>query len=161
MLCREEQAKLAGWKIEIIATDISTEMVERAREGIYGQFEVQRGLPIQYLTKYFKQVQDRWQLSAEIRSAVQFREFNLLNDPRQLGTFDVVFCRNVLIYFDRPTKEQVLGRIADRLPEDGILFLGGSETVLGISDRFEQLSNESGLYRRAARATAPVAVGWA
>jgi chemotaxis protein methyltransferase CheR len=108
--------------------------------------------------KYFKQVGDRWQLNAEIRNAVQYREFNLLGDTRPLGGFDVVFCRNVLIYFDRPTKEQVLNRVADRLPADGTLFLGGSETVLGVSSRFEQIANESGLYRPSVRASAQLAV---
>lgn len=158
MLCREEQPNLAGWKIDIVATDLSREMVERAREGLYGQFEVQRGLPIQYLARYFNQVADRWQLKPEIRDAVHFREFNLLDDPRPLGSFDIVFCRNVLIYFDLPTKAKVLRRIAERLAPDGALFLGGSETVLGVSDQFEQWSDESGVYRRVVAAAPRLAV---
>jgi chemotaxis protein methyltransferase CheR len=147
MTIKEEGAKLAGWRFEIIATDISQEMVDRARAGLYSQFEVQRGLPIQLLMKYFKQIDDRWQLDEAIRSMVQFRLFNLLEEPRALGHFDVVFCRNVLIYFDQPTKTQVLERIAKLLPADGVLYLGGAETVLGITDRFEPMPAERGIYR--------------
>ena len=155
MVIKEEGAKLAGWRFEILATDLSIEMIERARAGMYSQFEVQRGLPIQLLMKYFKQMDDRWQLSDEIRNMVQYRQFNLLDDPRTLGTFDIVFCRNVLIYFDQPTKAQVLERIAKLLPNDGVLYLGGAETVLGITDRFEPMPNERGLYRPVQRAAAP------
>jgi chemotaxis protein methyltransferase CheR len=152
MILREEAALLAGWRIEIIGTDISQEIIERARKGIYSQFEVQRGLPIQMLMKYFKPVEDRWQLTQEIRDMVQYREFNLLHDTRSLGVFDVVFCRNVLIYFDQATKGQVLARIAQVMHPDGMLYLGGAETVLGISDRFEPLPSERGLYRPTAKA---------
>jgi chemotaxis protein methyltransferase CheR len=119
---------------------------------MYSQFEVQRGLPIQLLMKYFKQMDDRWQLSDEIRNMVQYRQFNLLDEPRTLGTFDIVFCRNVLIYFDQTTKGKVLERIAKLLPADGVLYLGGAETVLGITDRFEPLPSERGIYRPAQRA---------
>jgi chemotaxis protein methyltransferase CheR len=147
MVIKEEGAKLAGWRFEIIATDISQEMIDRARAGLYSQFEVQRGLPIQLLMKYFKQIDERWQLDDAIRAMVQYRLFNLLEDPRGLGSFDVVFCRNVLIYFDQPTKGQVLERIAKLLPSDGVLYLGGAETVLGITDRFEPMPNERGIYR--------------
>ena len=147
MVIKEEGAKLAGWRFEITATDISQEMIDRARAGLYSQFEVQRGLPIQLLMKYFKQIEDRWQLDDQIRSMVQYRLFNLLDEPRVLGNFDVVFCRNVLIYFDQPTKARVLERIAKLLPSDGVLYLGGAETVLGITDRFEPVPSERGIYR--------------
>jgi chemotaxis protein methyltransferase CheR len=158
MTLREEGAKLAGWKFEILGTDISLEMVERARAGVYSQFEVQRGLPIQLLMKYFKQVEDRWQLDDGIRSMVQFREFNLLNDPRPLGKFDIVFCRNVLIYFDQPMKTRILERVAELLPHDGVLYLGGAETVLGITDRFEPVPTERGIYRTVTRSEATRAI---
>ena len=146
MILREEAAKLAGWKIEITATDIAREVLDRARAGMYTQFEVQRGLPIQMLMKYFKQQGDKWQISADIRSMVQYREFNLLQDPRTLGTFDVVFCRNVLIYFDQATKGGVLNRIAKAMEQDGVLYLGGAETVNGICDAFAPLPGERGVY---------------
>jgi chemotaxis protein methyltransferase CheR len=147
MVIKEEGAKLAGWRFDITATDISQEMIDRARAGLYSQFEVQRGLPIQLLMKYFKQIEDRWQLADQIRSMVQYRLFNLLDEPRVLGNFDVVFCRNVLIYFDQPTKARVLERIAQLLPNDGVLYLGGAETVLGITNRFEPVPSERGIYR--------------
>jgi len=146
MLLQEEGAKLAGWKIEIIGTDISAEMVERCKAGIYTQFEVQRGLPITLLVKHFKQNGDKWQISPQIRQMASFREFNLLGDLSPLGQFDVVFCRNVLIYFDQATKGKVLEQVARIMPADGYLYLGGAETVLGITDRFKPLEGQRGLY---------------
>jgi chemotaxis protein methyltransferase CheR len=151
----EEAARLSGWNVEILATDLSTEILERARSGLYSQFEVQRGLPITMLVKYFEQVGDRWQISARIRDMVTFRQFNLLDDPTPLGIFDVIFCRNVLIYFDQPTKAKVLDRLAKRMPADGYLFLGGAETVLGVSDRFQLVDGEHGIYGLAPQDAAP------
>ena len=156
MTIKEEGPKLAGWRFEVLATDLSQEMVDRARAGTYSQFEVQRGLPIQLLMKYFRQIDERWQIDDAIRSMVQYRVFNLLDDPRSLGTFDIVFCRNVLIYFDQPTKAQVLERIAKLMPRDGVLYLGGAETVLGITDRFEPMPNERGLYRPVQKVDSPL-----
>jgi chemotaxis protein methyltransferase CheR len=146
MILSEMSAQLAGWRIEIVGTDLSTEILSRAKEGMYSQFEVQRGLPITMLVKYFSQVGDRWQVNAKIRSMVQYREFNLLHDPMSLGRFDVVFCRNVLIYFDQQTKGRVLNSIAKLMPEDGFLFLGGAETVLGITDKFQMMTGQRGVY---------------
>jgi chemotaxis protein methyltransferase CheR len=146
MLLTENAARLAGWRIEIIGTDISAEMVERARAGIYSQFEVQRGLPIQLLVKHFKQDGDKWQISPEMRRMASFREFNLLGDLSSLGQFDVVFCRNVLIYFDQPTKTKVLEGLARQMAPDGVLYLGGAETVLGLTDRFKTVDGQRGLY---------------
>ena len=136
---------LAGWQVEIIATDISNEALEKAKSGIYSQFEVQRGLPIMMLVKYFSQVGELWQLTPELRAMVQFRSFNLLNDPTRLGMFDVVFCRNVLIYFDQPTKGDVLERIARVMPHDGYLVLGAAETVVGLTERFKPVADKRGL----------------
>ena len=146
MLLAEQQAMLAGWTIDITATDLSTEILDKAQAGLYSQFEVQRGLPIQYLMKYFKQQGERWQIDAAIRNRVRFRVFNLLDDPASLGGFDVIFCRNVLIYFDQPTKTMVLDRLSRILSPDGYLFLGGAETVLGISDKFQASSDNRGVY---------------
>lgn len=152
MILNEEAAKLTGWKIDILGTDLSSEMVERAKSGVYSQFEVQRGLPIQLLMKYFAQIgTDRWQIKEEMRRMVQFREGNLLTDFGPIGTFDVIYCRNVLIYFDQPTKTRVLDAISHVLAPDGVLFLGGAETVLGISDKFKPLENERGMYVMANR----------
>lgn len=146
MLLHEEAARLRGWRIDVVATDLSTEMVERAKSGVYTQFEVQRGLPIQMLVKHFKQVGDKWRINDEIRSMVRFREMNLLGDLSPLGQFDVVFCRNVLIYFDQPTKARVLESIARLMPADGVLYLGGAETVLGLTERFKPMDGQRGLY---------------
>ncbi|MFM2128598.1 MAG: hypothetical protein RL477_144 [Pseudomonadota bacterium] len=146
ILLKEMQPTLPGWRFEIVATDISQEILNKAKAGIYSQFEVQRGLPIQLLVKYFKQIESGWQIDASIRSAVQFRFFNLLENMAGLGTFDVVFCRNVLIYFDQATKGEVLARIAKQMAPDGYLYLGGAETVLGISDRFRPSQGQRGLY---------------
>ncbi|NMM46380.1 protein-glutamate O-methyltransferase [Rhodospirillaceae bacterium KN72] len=149
MILKENQAKLAGWRFEIVATDISEEMLAKARAGIYTQFEVQRGLPIQMLVKYFKQNGEKWHIDAGLRSMVDYRPFNLLESPRGLGTFDIVFCRNVLIYFDQPTKAKVLGQISEILAKDGVLYLGGAETVLGVTEKFKPVPNFRGMYQHA------------
>ncbi len=146
MALKEMGPALAGWRIDILATDFSLGVLEKARAGIYSQFEVQRGLPIQMLVKYFTQVGDMWQVAPEIRAMVQFRPFNLLNDCAALGHFDVVFCRNVLIYFDAPTKTEVLNRIAKVVASDGYLVLGAAETVIGLTDSFRPIPDKRALY---------------
>ncbi len=146
MLLKEQAAKLAGWRVEIVATDLSNEILDKAKEGLYSQFEVQRGLPISLLVKHFTQVGDRWQIDDSLRKMVRFQQLNLLRDFSSLGYFDVVFCRNVLIYFDTETKTRVLDGIADRLPSDGFLYLGGAETVLGTTDRFQIMQGQRGIY---------------
>ncbi|MCA3260854.1 MAG: protein-glutamate O-methyltransferase [Telmatospirillum sp.] len=147
MILKEEAAKLAGWRVDIVGTDISHEALERAKAGIYTQFEVQRGLPITLLVKYFKQQGDKWGIAPEIRSAVQYRSFNLLSEFASLGAFDVIFCRNVLIYFDQKTKGQILDRMAKLMPADGVLYLGGAETVLGVTERFQPMPGQRGIYQ--------------
>jgi chemotaxis protein methyltransferase CheR len=149
---KEMGAKIDGMRFEIFATDLSVEVLEKAKAGFYNQFEVQRGLPIQLLVKYFTQVGDLWQISPEIRSMVQFQQFNLLHAYARLGTFDIVFCRNVLIYFDLPTKAQVLERIASVLAPDGYLVLGAPETVVGVTSAFRTIPEHRGLYAPAAPA---------
>ena len=141
-------AKLAGYRIEILGTDISGDVLERAKAGLYSQFEVQRGLPIQLLVKFFSQVGETWQIAPEIRAMVQFRPLNLLKDFSTLGSFDMVFCRNVLIYFDQETKIAVLNRLARQMPDDGFLALGAAETVVGLTDAFKPMSDKRGLYLR-------------
>jgi chemotaxis protein methyltransferase CheR len=146
MILREFGARLAGLRVDIVATDISAEVLARAKSGIYSQFEVQRGLPIQLLVKFFAQVGESWQIAPEIRAMVQFRPLNLLKDFSTLGTFDMIFCRNVLIYFDQETKIGVLNRMARQLPADGYLALGAAETVVGLTDAFKPLADRRGLY---------------
>ena len=146
MLLNEEAKQLEGWNYQILGTDISEEVLERAKSGIYTHFEVQRGLAIQRLIKFFDKQGELWQVKPELRKVVQYRKFNLLDDPRPLGQFDVVFCRNVLIYFDPETKSRVLAGIAKVMDKDGILFLGAAETVLGISDAFRPVPGHFGVY---------------
>jgi chemotaxis protein methyltransferase CheR len=146
MCLKEFGPRLDGWKVEIVGTDISGEVLERARSGRYTQFEVQRGLPIQMLLKYFTQDGDRWTISPELRSMVEWRRSNLLDSFAGLGAFDIVFCRNVLIYFDQPTKADVLIRLARSLAPDGYLVLGASETVVGLTDAFQPDAERRGLY---------------
>ncbi|MHA1113475.1 MAG: CheR family methyltransferase [Alphaproteobacteria bacterium] len=159
MILREEAAKLGGWRIEIVATDLSRGVLERARNGIYSQFEVQRGLPIEYLVKYFAQVDNGWQIDTSIRAMVQYKELNLLDSFAHLGVFDIVFCSNVLIYFDNETKTDVLDRIANRMPADGTLYLGGAESVIGITNTFKPVPGQRGLYALNAEAPAAAAPG--
>lgn len=136
MIIREKANVLRDWKIEIIGTDLSNEVLERAKAGLYSQFEVQRGLPVQMLVKYFTKEGDQYRIKDEIRSAVQYRVANLLDSFVGFGVFDVVFCRNVLIYFDEATKRNVLDRIAQLMPGDGYLLLGAAESVVGVTSSF-------------------------
>ena len=145
-MCVKGMAALAGWRVEIIATDLSPSVLEKSKAGIFSQFEVQRGLPIQMLVKHFTQVGELWQLNADIRAMVQHRQLNLLQDFAHLGTFDVIFCRNVLIYFDPDTKAGILERLARVLEPDGVLALGAAESVVGISDAFKPYPERRGLY---------------
>ncbi|CCD93427.1 chemotaxis protein methyltransferase [Bradyrhizobium sp. ORS 375] len=147
MCLREFGAALAGWRIEIVATDLSQEVLEKSKAGLYSQFEVQRGLPIQLLVKYFTQLGELWQLSADIRGMVQHRQLNLLQDFSHLGKFDVIFCRNVLIYFDQDTKAQIFERMAKVMEPDGTLLLGAAESVVGITDAFRPNQERRGLYQ--------------
>jgi len=146
MSLKEMAGKIAGWRIEITATDFSLEVLEKAKAGLYTQFEVQRGLPIQMLVKYFTQVGEMWQIAPEIRAMVQYRPFNLLHDCTPLGCFDVVFCRNVLIYFDQKTKVEVLERLARVMEPDGYLVLGAAETVVGLTQSFKPVPDKRALY---------------
>jgi chemotaxis protein methyltransferase CheR len=145
-MCVKEFAALAGWRIEIVATDLSQAVLEKSKAGIFSQFEVQRGLPIQMLVKYFTQAGELWQLNAEIRAMIQHRQLNLLQDFSHLGTFDVIFCRNVLIYFDQDTKAGIFDRLGKMLEADGVLALGAAESVVGISDAFKPYPERRGLY---------------
>ncbi|EKV31669.1 Chemotaxis protein methyltransferase CheR [Caenispirillum salinarum AK4] len=146
IILKEAAAKMPGWRIDIVGTDISREVLQKARAGLYSQFEVQRGLPIQLMVKYFKKKEDQWEIDPSLRAMVQYKEWNLLSDLKALGTFDVIFCRNVLIYFDQATKGKVLENMSRQLTDDGVLYLGGAETVLGISDKFKPIPGQRGVY---------------
>jgi chemotaxis protein methyltransferase CheR len=146
MALLDMKAELAGWRVEILATDISNEALGKARAGLYTQFEVQRGLPIQKLVAHFAQLGEVWQIAPEIRSMVTYRYFNLLEDFTSFGVFDVIFCRNVLIYFDQATKTNVLNRLARVVTNDGYLLLGAAETVVGLTTAFRPMPEQRGIY---------------
>ena len=144
---QEKGAQLAGWQKEILASDLSNKVLDKARKGDYSQFEVQRGLPIQVLIKYFEQcAENHWRIRDAIRQMVDFRMFNLLDDFTPLGKFDVIFCRNVLIYFDEPTKSMVLSKLAQALNPGGFLFLGSAETIIGLTDKFRSYEQQRGVF---------------
>jgi chemotaxis protein methyltransferase CheR len=160
MILKEMGAALNGWRVEIVATDLSPEVLEKSRSGLYTQFEVQRGLPIQMLVRHFTQVGAMWQLNAATKALVQYRQFNLLQDFSSLGKFDIIFCRNVLIYFDQATKTDIFNRLARVSEADGYLFLGAAETVVGLTDKYRICPDRRGVYvPNGAAAARPVLPG--
>jgi chemotaxis protein methyltransferase CheR len=148
MVLDELRSAGRGIEAEIIATDISDRVLEKARAGLYSQFEVQRGLPAALLCRHFEKSGDLWRISDRLRSMVRFQRHNLLQDCRSLGKFDIVFCRNVLIYFDQDAKRATLERIAAVTAEDGFLMLGAAETVMNITDAFAGIPELRGLCAR-------------
>jgi chemotaxis protein methyltransferase CheR len=152
MLMEEAKGQYPQLKLDVLGSDISDRVLEKAKVGLYTGFETQRGLPPEYLTRYFSKVGESWQVKPALRQVVRWRQFNLLDQMAVLGRFDVVFCRNVLIYFDMETKRQVLDRIAATMAEDGFLFLGGAETVIGVTDAFNAVPGKAGLYVRNSKA---------
>jgi chemotaxis protein methyltransferase CheR len=154
MLLDEQARRLAGWQVEILATDLSHAMIDTARRGIYSQFEVQRGVPIALLLRYFRREGDFWHIADHLRAKVTFRPQNLVTGFRDLGAFDVVFCRNVLIYFDVATKRRVLANLAGSLAPDGCLALGAAESVGGLSDTLAPVPGQRFLFRKAGASAA-------
>lgn len=133
---------------KIIATDISTKALESAKKGIYDQLALGRGMPKDLLTRYFSAVEDRWEVNAHIKSRVQYRQLNLLNSYSMLGKFDIVFCRNVLIYFSADLKKDILTRIHGTLKPGGYLLLGASEALSGLPDHYEMVQCNPGIIYR-------------
>ncbi len=148
MILEDFAAKLAGWKIEIIGTDLAEGVLDKARKGIYSQFEVQRGLPTPYLLRHFNQIGDAWQISEPLRNKISFRHLNLLSDFSSLGRFDAILCRNVLIYFDALRKTDILTRMTRQLAPDGILMLGASESLIGLKTDLNAHPDHRGLFVR-------------
>ena len=144
MLWRERFAHLAHWRVNLLATDISNEMLERARQGRYTQLEIDRGLPADSCAKYFRQEGRHWLIDEQLRTMVEFRVLNLIGNWPRLPPMDVVFLRNVLVYFDMPTKQEILKKVRTVLQPDGYLFLGGTETTLMIDDAFDRVATASG-----------------
>jgi chemotaxis protein methyltransferase CheR len=147
----DDHPGIAGWQVDILATDISNDALEQAKSGLYSQFEVQRGLPIQMLMRHFEQIDDQWQIGERLRKRVQFRQSNLLSDFAAFGMFDVVFCRNVLIYFDHATKLDVLARVRRSITVDGYLVLGAAETMVGLGTEFVPVPEKRAIYQPSIR----------
>lgn len=147
MVLKEEAIKYPGMVFEIYGTDLAEKVLEKSRNGIYSQFEVQRGLPVAYLMKYFEQrPNNNWEIKDDIKKMVKFASGNLLASFAAMGRFDIIFCRNVLIYFDEKTKADVLERMAAILNPPGYLYLGGSETTLGLTNKFNVSAEHRGLF---------------
>jgi len=144
MLIRE----MNGIDASILATDMCAHVLEKAKAGLYSQFEVQRGLAIQRLVQHFDQSGDSWRVKPELRQMIRYETGNLLDDFSRYGQLDIIFCRNVLIYFDVESKAKILNRLAAQLPPDGYLVLGAAETVVGLTDRLKPVAGQRGLYVR-------------
>lgn len=150
MLLKENFPSLASWKIDFVASDISKEMLDRCREGCYSPLEVNRGLATPMLVKYFQKIGGQWQIKEDLRRMVDWRQINLAESWGALAPLDIVFMRNVLIYFDMATKKNIFARLAKLLKPDGYLFLGGAETTMGIDDNFKRVAVDKTSYYRIA-----------
>jgi chemotaxis protein methyltransferase CheR len=143
-----EMPKLAGWTTEIIGTDLSTEMVDRCKAARYSQLEVNRGMPATALVKHFTRDGASWRVNPQLTAMTSFRQKNLVRPFPPMGTFDIVFLRNVLIYFDLPTKRDVLRRVRQVMAPDGYLYLGAAEMTMGVDDAWERVpTGRSSVYR--------------
>lgn len=149
MLVDEFRVPLADWKVEILGTDISEPALARAREGHYSAAEIERGLTRELFQKHFEKDRDGWRIAKDMREAVTFTTRNLIEPFAYLGTFDVILCRNALIYFAPETKQQVLARLGAQLAPDGFLVLGAAETIAGFLTPFEPVSGVAGVYNQA------------
>jgi chemotaxis protein methyltransferase CheR len=147
MLFAEEAEKWRGWTIDILGTDVSTGCVDRARTGTYSQFEVQRGLGINQMIKWFEETADGWRAVEPLRKPVRFQVHNLLEPAPHPGDFDIVLCRNVLLYLSPEKKTLAFERIAGAMADDGWLMLGAGETVIGQTSKLGSDINARGLYR--------------
>jgi chemotaxis protein methyltransferase CheR len=148
MLFAEDPAKWRGWTVDVLGTDVSSTVVDRARAGTYSQFEVQRGLGINQTIRWFEERDDGWRAVEEIRKSVRFQVHNLLESAPHPGEFDIVLCRNVLLYLTGDKRRMAFDRIASALAPDGWLMLGAGETVIGQTERFGADIDARGLYRR-------------
>lgn len=161
MILDQETKQMGGVRADILATDYSSPTIARAASGVFNQFEVQRGLPIQLLLKYFTKVEHGFQANPTLRKCITFREGNLLKPFTDAGAFDIIFIRNVLIYFDQATKKDVLERLARQLVPGGCLILGGTENTIGVTDALARQANcPAPVYRRPSDAGGPATVNW-
>ena len=147
ILFAEEPQRWAGWTIDILGSDVSESAVRRARDGIYSQFEVQRGLGVTQMIRWFEECEGGWRAIEPLRRMVRFQVQNLLEPPPHPGQFDIVLCRNVLLYLNTERRAQIFDRVASAMAPDGWLMLGAGETVIGQTKRFEADAGARGLYR--------------
>jgi chemotaxis protein methyltransferase CheR len=147
MLFAEDPATWAGWTIDILGTDVSGAVVERARTGVYTQFEVQRGLAINQTIRWFEEVEQGWRVVERIRRPIRFQVHNILEPPPHPGTFDIVLCRNVLLYLNAERRGLAFERLASAMAGDGWLMLGAGETVIGQTSKLGADREVRGLYR--------------
>ncbi len=146
MSVRDAAEALSGWKAEIVGIDISPAVVDDAVGGVYSQFDVQKGLPVRKLLTYFTKEGEHWRINPGVGGMVEFKTWNLLEDIYPLGRFDVVLCRNVLVYFDLKTKLEVLQKMSRVLADDGVLYLGLDDAVSGVSGSFQPVAPDQGVY---------------
>jgi chemotaxis protein methyltransferase CheR len=139
MLLTDALVGQPGWRVRLLATDISQQMLDRTRDGLYSQLEVNRGLPAQRLVKHFTREGTHWRVNEDLRRMIECRLLNLDATWPMMPAMDVIFLRNVLIYFDIPTKQRILARVRSLLRPDGYLFLGGAETTLNLDAGFERV----------------------
>lgn len=139
-----------GWSIDILGTDISTKVISTAKSGHYSQFEVQRGLSVSQMLQHFDETTAGWQMRSGTRKIVRFQKHNVLDDPPARQQFDLVLCRNVLLYFDPETRARAFRRLRSAMAPDGFLMLGAGETVVGQTDVFAPSAGRSSIYEPAA-----------
>ena len=149
MMFAEDPLKWQGWTIDIVGTDVSSSAIEKARTGRYSQFEVQRGLAITQMIRWFSEDEDGWRVSDALRKPIRFQVHNLLETSPPFGgaRFDIVLCRNVLLYLNEERRRQAFDRIAANIALDGALMLGAGETVIGQTERFASDRECRGFYR--------------
>lgn len=146
MLFVDQKERWEGWDIDLLGTDVSHRAIRLARAGLYSQFEVQRGLGVAQMLRHFEETPHGWQISDENRSMTRFQQHNVLGEPPTRQKFDLILCRNVLLYFDHATRERAFSRLASALAPDGFLMLGVGETVVGQTRSFAPVSNRASLY---------------
>lgn len=146
MILDEFKSKMPGYRIELYATDLSEKIMSKAKEGIYSQFEVQRGLPTPYLIKHFVQKGTDWHISEELKKMITFKTNNLLKYSAGLGKFDIIFCRNVLFYFDKDDKQRIFADMVKYSLPHAVMYLGGAESVMGYTDAFKPVPGISGVF---------------
>ena len=146
MMIADSPERWSGWTVDILGTDISGRVIEAARTGLYSQFEVQRGLGVIEMLRHFDETRNGWQIKPSTRRIARFEQHNVLSDPPSLQRFDLVLCRNVLLYFDPATREIAFNRLASAMASDGVLMLGAGETVVGQTSAFQPCQGRMSLY---------------